>query len=119
LLDSKGIHRCLLNLVDNAMDACLSDEEENKNHRVKVRTRLKGDGMLVLQVSDNGCGMSEEVRRHMLTAFFTTKGSKGTGLGLLITQKIVQEQRGDLSVDSEPGKGSVFTIRIPVKPQSR
>jgi len=118
LLDSKGIHRCLLNLVDNAIDACLSDEEESKNHWVQVRTRLKGDGMLMLQVSDNGCGMGEEVKKHMLTAFFTTKGSKGTGLGLLITQKIVQEQGGALSVDSEPGKGSVFTILLPVKPQN-
>jgi signal transduction histidine kinase len=70
-------------------------------------------------VSDNGCGMSEEVRKHILTAFYTTKGSKGTGLGLLITQKIVQEQGGVLSVDSQAGKGSVFTILLPVKPQSR
>jgi signal transduction histidine kinase/CBS domain-containing protein len=119
LLDPKGIHRCLLNLVDNAIDACLSDEEESKNHRVKVITRLQGDGTLMLQVSDNGCGMSEEVRKHILTAFYTTKGSKGTGLGLLITQKIVQEQGGVLSVDSQAGKGSVFTILLPVKPQSR
>jgi signal transduction histidine kinase len=118
-LDSKGIHRCLLNLVDNAIDACLFDEDESKNHRVKVITRLEDDGALMLQVSDNGCGMSEEVRRQMLTAFFTTKGSRGTGLGLLITQKIVQKQGGTLSVDSEPGKGSVFTIRIPLKPQGR
>lgn len=119
LLDSKGIHRCLLNLVDNAVDACLSDEEEGKHHWVKVTTGLQGDGTLMLQVSDNGCGMSEEVRSHMLTAFFTTKGSRGTGLGLLITQKIVQEQGGTLSVDSAPGKGSVFTILLPVKPQGR
>jgi signal transduction histidine kinase/CBS domain-containing protein len=117
LLDSKGIHRCLLNLVDNAVDACLSDEAEDKDHQVKVLTRLQGEGTLMLQVSDNGCGMSEEVRRHMLTAFFTTKGSKGTGLGLLITQKIIQEQGGALSVDSTPGEGSVFTILLPVKPR--
>ena len=118
LLDPKGIHRCLLNLVDNALDACLSDEEESKNHMVKVTTRQEGEGTLMLQVSDNGSGMDEEVRKQMLTAFFTTKGSKGTGLGLLITQKIVQEHGGALGVVSEPGKGSIFTIRLPVKPQS-
>lgn len=119
LLDYKGIHRCLLNLVDNAVDACLSDEGEDKNHRVRVKTAMQKDGTLMLQVSDNGCGISEEVRRQMLRAFFTTKGSRGTGLGLLITQKIIREQRGTLKVDSEPGKGSVFTILLPVNPQGR
>jgi signal transduction histidine kinase/CBS domain-containing protein len=118
LLDPKGIHRCLLNLVDNAVDACLADEEESKNHMVKVTTRREGEGALMLGVSDNGCGMDEEVRKQMLTAFFSTKGSKGTGLGLLITQKIVQEHGGTVNVVSEPGKGSVFTILLPVKPQS-
>jgi signal transduction histidine kinase/CBS domain-containing protein len=115
LLDPKGIHRCLLNLVDNAVDACLADEEESKNHEVKVTTRKERDGTLLLQVSDNGCGMDEEVRRHMLSAFFSTKGSKGTGLGLLITQKIVQEHGGALKATSESGKGSIFTIQLPLK----
>jgi signal transduction histidine kinase len=85
---------------------------------VKVTTRREGEGALMLGVSDNGCGMDEEVRKQMLTAFFSTKGSKGTGLGLLITQKIVQEHGGTVNVVSEPGKGSVFTILLPVKPQS-
>jgi signal transduction histidine kinase/CBS domain-containing protein len=118
-LDPKGIHRCLLNLIDNAVDACLSDESEEKDHRVKVSTKQESDGALVFQVSDNGCGMDEEVKKHILTAFFTTKGSKGTGLGLLITQKIVQEHGGTLSVDSEPGKGTVFTIFLPAKPKGQ
>ena len=119
LLDPKGIHRCLLNLIDNAVDACLSDEAEGKEHRVKVSTGRQSDGTLVLQVSDNGCGMDEAVRKHILTGFFSTKGSRGTGLGLLITQKIVHEHGGTLGIDSGPGKGSVFTILLPLKPKSR
>jgi signal transduction histidine kinase/CBS domain-containing protein len=115
LLDPKGIHRCLVNLVSNAIDACLADEDEHKNHAVNVTTRLEENGEFVFQVSDNGCGMDEEVYRQMFTSFFSTKGSKGTGLGLLITQKIVQEHGGALKVVSDFGKGSTFTIHLPLK----
>ena len=118
LLDPKRIHRCLLNLVSNAIDACLMDEDESKVCMVKVSTRREGEGKFVFQVSDNGCGMDDEVKKQLFTSFFSTKGSKGTGLGLLITQKIVQEHGGTLSVNSEPGKGSVFTILLPEKRQS-
>ena len=112
-LDPKGIHRCLLNLISNAIDACIYDEEEGKDYVVRVTTRLESDGVLIFQVSDNGCGMNEEIRKKMFTSFFSTKGSKGTGLGLLVTQKIVQEHGGTISVDLEPEKGSIFTIWLP------
>lgn len=116
-LDPKGIHRCLLNLVSNAIDACMSDENEGKEYLVQVITRRESDGMVTFQVSDNGCGMDEEIRKQIFTSLFSTKGSKGTGLGLLVTQKIVQEHGGTISVDSESGKGSTFTIRIPSEPE--
>ncbi|NVL89981.1 MAG: response regulator [Desulfobacterales bacterium] len=116
-LDPKGIHRCLLNLVSNAIDACISDEEDGKDYVVRVTTRLESDGVLTFQVSDNGCGMDEEVRKKMFTSFFSTKGSKGTGLGLLVTQKIAQEHGGTITVDLKPGKGSIFTIWLPRKHQ--
>jgi len=112
-LDPKGIHRCLLSLISNAIDACIYDEEEGKDYVVRVTTRLESDGVLIFQVSDNGCGMNEEIRKKMFTSFFSTKGSKGTGLGLLVTQKIVQEHGGTISVDLEPEKGSIFTIWLP------
>jgi len=118
LLDPKGIHRCLLNLVSNAIDACLDDEDESKNYVVKVTTGREGDGQFVFQVSDNGCGMDDELKRQLFTSFFSTKGSKGTGLGLLIIQKIVQEHGGTLNVNSEPGKGSTFTMMLPYKRQN-
>ena len=117
LLDPKGIHRCLLNLVSNDLDACLSDEDETKHYRVKVTTRREKDENFIFQVSDNGCGMDEEVKKQMFTRFFTTKGSKGTGLGLLITQKLIQDHGGTLSVNSELGIGSTFTILLPNKHQ--
>jgi signal transduction histidine kinase len=118
-LDPKGIHRCLLNLVCNAIDACMSEQDEGKGNLVRVTTKRESDGALTFQVSDSGCGMSETVQEKILAGFFSTKGAKGTGLGLLITQKIVQGHGGTLCVDSEPGKGSTFTIRVPYELQGK
>ena len=114
-MDPKGIHRCLLNLVSNAIDACIFDSNEEKKWEVQVRTILEDDGTVRFEVSDNGCGMDEEVKKKLFTSFFTTKEGRGTGLGLLNTQKIVQEHGGTITVNSQPGKGSTFTIRLPYR----
>ncbi|MBE9581467.1 MAG: response regulator [Proteobacteria bacterium] len=116
-LDPKGIHRCLLNLVSNAIDARMAHQNESKEHQVQVTTKSESHGWVTFQVSDNGCGMDETVRKQIFTSLFSTKGSQGTGLGLLVTQKIVQEHGGSISVDSQPGKGSTFTIRLPCGPE--
>jgi signal transduction histidine kinase len=112
-LDPSGLHRCLLNLVSNAVDACLFDSSEGKRWVVQVKTILEHDGTLRFDVSDNGCGMDEEVKKKLFTTFFSTKEGRGTGLGLLIAQKIVQDHEGTIAVESELGKGSTFTIRLP------
>ena len=77
-----------------------------------VRTREEGDD-LVFEVVDNGCGIDQEVKSKIFTTFFTTKGGKGTGLGLLTTRKIVQEHGGQVEMESQPGQGSTFRIRLP------
>ena len=115
VMDPKGIHRCLLNLVSNAIDACIYDSDEEKKWVVQVRTLLEDDGTVRFEVSDNGCGMDEETKKKLFTSFFTTKEGRGTGLGLLNTQKIVQEHGGTMTVNSQPGEGSTFTIRLPYK----
>ena len=115
LLDPKGIHRCLLNLVSNAIDACLFDPSEEKKWVVRVKTIFEKDGTVRFEVSDNGSGMDEEVEKKLFTSFFSTKEGRGTGLGLLNTQKIVQEHGGTIAVNSQPGKGSTFTIRLPYR----
>ena len=115
VMDPKGIHRCLLNLVSNAIDACIYDSNEEKKWVVEVRTILEDDGMVKFEVSDNGCGMDEEVKKKLFTSVFTTKEGRGTGLGLLNTQKIVQEHGGTMTVNSQPGEGSTFIIRLPYK----
>jgi two-component system, NtrC family, nitrogen regulation sensor histidine kinase GlnL len=69
--------------------------------------------MIAIDVADNGSGIPAEVLEHLFTPFFTTK-STGTGLGLAICQKIVSEHRGMIRVDSEPSRGTVFTVMIPL-----
>jgi len=111
-LDQRGIHTCLSNLVANAIDACESDKKDVQ-HQVTVMTRLDQDNWLILQVSDNGAGMSEETKTKVFSSFYSTKGSRGTGLGLLVTSKIVLEHGGELVFDSVEGEGTTFTVRLP------
>ncbi len=110
-LDPRGIHRCLLNLVSNAIDACVNCPD--RPGRIEVRTASGNKWAIRFDVSDNGCGMDEETQKKVFSRFFSTKGSKGNGLGLLITQKIVQEHGGSINFVSDVGKGSTFTIRLP------
>jgi len=111
-LDQRGIHTCLSNLVSNALDACEMDLSKDR-HRIVVRTRADCTDHVALEVSDDGAGMSEETKSKIFASFFSTKGSRGTGLGLLVTSKIVLEHGGEITFESEPGAGSTFTIRLP------
>lgn len=111
-LDQRGLHTCLSNLVANAIDACEMDAAE-KDHAVIVRTRLEDEWGVVFEVSDNGQGMDEETKAKIFAGFYSTKGSRGTGLGLLVTSKIVQEHGGIVSFESEPGVGTTFVIKLP------
>ncbi|MDQ1266378.1 MAG: Histidine kinase protein [Bacteroidota bacterium] len=111
-LDPDGIESCLTNLVSNSIDAAMM--REDKSGKVEIKTRFK-HATLVFEVSDNGCGMDSEVIQKIFTTFFTTKGNKGTGLGLLTVNKIVKEHGGTLEVESEPDKGSTFRMIFPLK----
>jgi PAS domain S-box-containing protein len=111
LMDHESMHECLTNLVGNAIDACRMSDNEGGCH-VWVRT-FEENGVIVYEVVDDGCGMDYEVKKKVFTTFFTTKGLGGTGIGLLMTKKIVQEHGGKIDVESEPGHGSTFRIRLP------
>jgi signal transduction histidine kinase len=79
---------------------------------VVLRVFERGDE-LVFEVTDNGVGMDSEIKHKVFTTFFTTKGGKGTGLGLLTTRKIIQEHGGRLDLESAPDQGSTFRISLP------
>ncbi|MBW1861246.1 MAG: response regulator [Deltaproteobacteria bacterium] len=111
--DPEGIHRCLLNLVTNAIDACTDINCANKKAEIVIRS-LKPEGWAVeYQVVDNGCGIDEGTRNQLFQSFFSTKGSRGTGLGLMITKKIIDEHGGIIEMESEKDKGTKFFIRLP------
>lgn len=114
LVDERSLHRSLLNLVGNAIDACRDDPTLGKTHRVKVTTRLDGNQTIRFDVTDNGSGMSEEVKNKLFSSFFSTKGPQGTGLGLLVTSKLIEEHKGAIDVESELDKGTTFSIRLPM-----
>jgi signal transduction histidine kinase len=110
VIDQKGIYRCVLNLVSNAIDAC-----EEEGAEVTLHTKTSNSKYVVVEVEDQGVGMDQETLRSIFQPFFSQKGSKGTGLGLSVTQKIIQEHEGRIEVDSTPDRGSKFTIYLPSK----
>ncbi len=110
-IDFESMHECLTNLVGNAIDACRVSDD-NMGTFVKVKTFEK-EKVIIYEVADNGCGIDYDMRKKIFTTFFTTKGLGGTGLGLLMTKKIVQEHGGRIDLESETGKGTVFRISLP------
>jgi signal transduction histidine kinase len=113
--DPQEIHRCLLNMVTNAIDACANVESPQNKARVILRSMRKKDCAVEYQVVDNGIGMDEEVKKKIFQRFFSTKGSRGTGLGLMVAKKIVDEHGGVISFQSEKNKGATFIIKLPEK----
>ncbi|MEE9151717.1 MAG: HAMP domain-containing sensor histidine kinase, partial [Thermoplasmata archaeon] len=116
IIDRKTIYNAVMNLISNAIDACIDYEYESGDHQwVKVRTYLEMDnGHVCIEVKDNGGGISGELKERIFSPFFSTKSNKGTGLGLAITMKIIREHDGTLLLDTLPGQGSTFTIKLPV-----
>ncbi len=107
------LHQVVVNLLMNAIDACPHEGQ------VTIRTRTDGEaGGIRFEVTDTGCGIDPAIRERIFDPFFTTKPiGEGTGLGLSISYGIVQEHDGTIEVESSPGGGSCFTVRIPSKPR--
>ena len=109
-LDRESIHACLANLITNALDAC---QTSDKPYCQIVVRCLDNDNGLIFEVEDEGCGMAYEVKQMIFTNFFTTKGTKGTGLGMLTVRKSTHEHGGRVVFESQEGKGSVFRLIFP------
>jgi two-component system, NtrC family, sensor kinase len=102
-----------MNLLVNACHAIEANQLETLG-TITVRTWADEDNAFVA-ISDTGCGMSEEVQRRIFEPFYTTKEmGKGTGLGLSISHEIIKKHGGELTVVSEVGAGTTFTIRLPL-----
>jgi signal transduction histidine kinase len=112
------LDQVFLNLLTNAVDAV------GASGRLKVRTRLETDGggeeYVAVRIEDDGVGIAADVQSRIFDPFFTTKSpGQGTGLGLSVSYGIVERHGGTLGVESAPGRGSVFTVRLPVRRRSR
>ena len=112
-MDPHTIHTVLLNLMTNAVDACLFDENTSKKWEVGLKTRLEAGKVIRFEVSDTGSGMNAATQNKLFSSFFSTKGHRGTGLGLMVTRKLVEEHKGTISVSSELDKGTVFKVLLP------
>jgi two-component system NtrC family sensor kinase len=119
------LNQVFMNLVINACDAIREEHQSNphqKNAKIKgkvtVGCRLndEADGQTVeISIADNGSGMNEETKNKLFEPFYTTKGAgEGTGLGLSISFGIVQKHKGELSVESQLGVGTVFRVTLPL-----
>ncbi|MDQ1331021.1 MAG: hypothetical protein QG578_1286 [Thermodesulfobacteriota bacterium] len=111
--DPEGIHRCILNLVANAIDAGAAESTPDCAKEITVRTSKRYGGGVEYQVIDNCGGMPDETKKQVFKNFFSTKGSFGTGIGLMLTKKIVDEHHGFIEFESANGVGSRFIIRLP------
>ena len=108
--DGHAIHSMLVNLVENALDACRTDKKEHP-HLVTISGHAEGDAV-IFEVQDNGIGMDQETREKAFSLFFSSKGAEGTGLGMFIAHKIVKSHNGVITIESEPGQGTRFVVRL-------
>ena len=112
MLDPEAMSRAVLNVVTNAIDAL----EERRDGAITITAAVDGDARLVrISVADNGPGMSAETLADIFNLFVSTKGSRGTGLGLTVSRKILREHGGDIVAASAEGAGSRFTLEFPLR----
>jgi len=118
LLDPVRCRQILINLIGNAVKFSSRKKTEERG-QVHLHVKSGDDGKLVLQIVDDGIGMSEEVQANLFTPFFqgeetTSRDFGGTGLGLVITRKLVTLMGGEISAESTLGAGSTFTVTLPI-----
>jgi histidine kinase len=113
MLDPQGVRRVVLNLLTNSLDALAENPPDPGPARIELAAGRDGFGQVLISVSDNGPGLSPEARKRLFSGLFTSKGSKGTGLGLLVSQKIAEEHGGTLEFSNLSGGGVRFTLAMP------
>lgn len=117
-IEYDDMHRVLVNLISNAIDACIYDADISKKWEVFVKTGIRTGAdhgkTIHITVMDNGCGMTDEVKGQLFQRFFTTKAGRGIGLGLLVTQKVVHDHGGEILLESIDGQGTTVSVLLPV-----
>lgn len=108
--DRELLKQVLLNILINAVQAI------SARGKIRIRTWQYSDSQQAISIEDNGCGIDLSLQKKIFDPFFTTKAS-GTGLGLALSQRIINAHQGDIRVASLPGYGATFTLILPINPQ--
>lgn len=108
MLDAENIERLIINLILNSVEAISNDGVIN------IETLNTNKGYVLVSISDTGCGMSQDFIRNNLFQPFQTTKSKGLGIGLYQCKAIIDAHNGTIDVQSQPGSGSTFTIKLPL-----
>jgi PAS domain S-box-containing protein len=110
-IDPEVIRTALMNILENAMEACIEDRRSIA-HRITFSTRIDGANVC-FEISDNGPGVEEEQAKNMFQLFSSSKGNRGTGIGLFVTRKAILKHGGTIRVESKPDQGATFHIVLP------
>ncbi|MFZ0450158.1 MAG: ATP-binding protein [Desulfatiglandaceae bacterium] len=113
-LDPSGIRRMLNNLLCNALEACQVDKKKHF-HKVMVRTDFYDKTHVMIEVEDNGIGMTDATRKKIFEEFYSTKGDSGTGLGMLVVNRVVEAHGGRIELLTARGKGTTFRVILPLR----
>jgi signal transduction histidine kinase len=117
--DEARLFRCLLNLVQNALDVSPPGGvvsirvERVPSEAARKRLKQPAESVIIIRVADEGPGIPEATYEHLFEPFFSTKGSKGTGLGLAVSRKIIREHGGELELISGPREPTEFAMYLP------
>ncbi len=110
-IDGKSLESAFINILENSIDACVSARRTSQC-TILFHCRIKQDKIIFL-IKDNGEGMDATTLKNIFTIFFSSKGKKGTGLGLYITNKVLEQHSGEIKVKSSPETGTKFLIKMP------
>ncbi|MFH1155275.1 MAG: ATP-binding protein [Pseudomonadota bacterium] len=110
-VDAPSLQTALVNILENGIEACM-DNTQRTDHVINLNVKADSTKVIFL-MQDTGPGMDQVTLNNIFTIFFSSKGNKGTGLGLYITNKVIEQHRGTIKVKSSPGKGTKFLIQLP------
>lgn len=111
--DGSILASALGNIIENGIDACAGNHDDPDDPPRVTLKAYSDDDQVAFRISDNGVGMDRETRDKLFTLFFSSKGTSGTGIGLFVASEIASQHGGSITVESEPGEGSSFTVVIP------
>jgi signal transduction histidine kinase len=115
-VDRAALRTALINILENAVEAC---QEQGKSTSLSIDFHVKKvNNHIRFEIRDTGIGMDPEIQDKIFTLFFSSKGQRGTGLGLFITKKVIEQHQGTIHCESQKGKGTTFRIDIPITTES-